>query len=222
MFCVVAIGSGSAQSSKAIPHTVLDTDAATVTAYDVPDGQSVSLKTQNGDAIAILSAPVSWTPATEIDSEGDAEPGEALFLVQGTKRLFYSNFGESSAFSVYLIDLKHHWATPMRACDEPKHCVRRIKIGHRTLGESRSFFTNGEVSADRYQLLKGSTFTLPNSRVKSDVLLVALSPLTATAGEQPVNLQAGQAQLFPKSNEIAVTASSGMAMWVVVRMPATE
>ena len=208
------------QNSVTAGDTLLDTDQAKVRKFSVPAGQSLSLSAKGGDAIVILGDPISWSEAAE-DSEGDAEPGEPLFLTQGTRHLFYGSLGERTSFTLYQVDLKHHWATAMGSCDNPRRCVHAIKIGKRVLGEARYFFSNGEVDAIRYQLLKGGS--LPQSyataHASSDVLFVALSPLSATVDGNLFPLEAGQAHLFPKPQKIEVHAPAETATWVAIRIP---
>jgi hypothetical protein len=215
---------GSAQSSpKAEPRTVLDGPEVRVSSYQVPAGQSLSLQAKNGDAIVILGDPVSWSEAAE-DSEGDAEPGEPLFLTQGARHLFYPSEGDRSAFAIYQVDLKHHWTTGMRTCDSARRCVRAIKIGNRTMGQARFFFTNGEVNAVRYQLFKGGTLSQPYSTAKAkfDVLVVALGPLSASAEGDDVSLETGEAHLFSKVQKLDVRTTADTTTFLAIQLPAAD
>lgn len=222
---LVSLGVARAQKSDPTGTKTFTSDEADVTVYRATEGQSLNIKTHGGDGIAILSDSVSWTPATEMDSEGDSEPGEALFLEQGTKRLFYPNSGDDNAFSIYLVDLKHHWARPMAYCDQSKRCLRAMKVGHRTMGAARLFFSNGEVTAARYQVFKGGTVTQQYSTAKNkyDVLIVALGPiLISTASGEPSALENGQARLFKNVDSLAVRATTQTAMYVAIRLPAVD
>jgi len=216
-FGAVAWGQGTAPAG----HSLLHRDEVDVTVYTAPEGQSLNLKTGKGDAVAVISDSVSWTPATEMDSEGDSEPGEPLFLEQGSKRLFYSSEGERMAFSVYLIELKHHWVLQMNYCENPKKCIRRLKTGQRTVGMSKAYFSNGDVGAARYQLSKGGTFAANYSTPKNpcDVVLVTLGPVTTEVNGETLELKAGEAHLFTQPASIVFRADRDNTMWVAVRIP---
>lgn len=116
------------------------------------------------------------------------------------------------------IEIKRSWNTAMRRCEEPQRCQRAIRVGDLSVGRSTSLFTNGFVSAYRYELVPGGTissnFYAPG---KNFVLLAALTDLKGNFGGIEQELKA--TQLFGSDGaDMEITAPRDQTLrWVVLR-----
>jgi hypothetical protein len=209
------------QSSNPNVELLIENAEVKVTRYTGSPGQVVEVKASGGDAVVVPAGAVSWAPSPADSSPLSAVRGDAIFVAEGNHVYVRQSEAESS-FVLYGIDLKHHWQSTLRKCEEPKECARPITIAGQVIGETRKLFTNNYVSAFRHELEKDGTLNSSyfTSRGTDHVLFIALTRLAANFSGEELKLDAGQVY-FSKAQEVEVSALSGRALWVVIRIHAS-
>jgi hypothetical protein len=209
----------SAQGSAPESKVLLDNPEVRVTRFDV-GRDAFKVKADDGDVVVVAAGEVKFTPALEANSEFLMHAGEARYVVQGSHPEVYCG-AETTSCAVYAVDLRHHWQSTLRICEEPKQCSRQIKVGDMVIGETRQLFTNNYVSAYRHELEKGGTLNSSyfTSHGTDHVVFLALTPLTASFAEEQLNLAAGQVY-FSNAQGVEVDASGDRALWVAIRIHA--
>lgn len=150
-------------------------------------------------------------PSTEADSP---KPPEPSFTARGGK------FAATEGFDILLVELAKHRDVPMRTCQEPAACVRKIMVGEAEVGERKQLFTSGFVTGSLQVLKKGGSLTSSYYSAKGvdHVLIVAFTDTTFLLDgvEQP--LQSGQV-FFTEAKEVEVnTGHESEARWFTLRL----
>lgn len=209
------------QSSAADRKLLLDNAEMSATRYAIPDEKAIDLSFPAGDGVIVPLNDLRWSKAMSADSDSTAAAGEALYVDQGARPAVSRTASTPPDGTVVAVNLKHHWTSTLRKCEEPRQCVRPVKIGEQVIGETRQLFTNNYISAYRHQLEPGGTLTSSyfTSRGADHVLIVAVTPLTANFSGDEIKLEAGQVY-FSTAQEVEVTAGKDRATWVAIRIHA--
>ncbi len=213
----------SGQSSPAESKLLLENADVLVTRSSVPRDTVPPLSFKSGDGVIVPLQKLTWSAALAANSEFAAGPGEAVVFPQGSSPQVYQAKDAPPNGAFIQVILKHHYATPFRKCEEPKECVRPIRIGDQVIGETRSLFTNNYISAYRHQLVPGGTLASSyfTSRGTDHALFIAITPLSANFSGEEITLEAGQVY-FSTAQQVEVTAGAKDAVWVAIRIHAQE
>ncbi len=141
--------------------------------------------------------------------------GAISFVKRGDK-FVYDGAGSKG---VLLVELKKHWDAEIRPCSEPSVCVRPIKAGQQVIGETRSIFSNGFISAYAHRMERGGTLTSSyfTSKGSDHIVLIPLTALKVNFSGIDEELKAGTAY-SSDSTEVEVTAEGQDVRWVVIRI----
>lgn len=144
----------------------------------------------------------------------DISPGDAEFVERGAHATISK--ADVSPGEFLVVTLKRHWDTDIRRCTEPKRCTHSIRAGGLAIGQSRSLFGNGVITAYSHQLDRGGTLASSyfSSTGQAHLLLVALTDLQASFDGQDENFKAGQVYATD-AGQVEVNAERTQARWVV-------
>lgn len=193
------------------------------TRYVLPNEKPIELSFAAGDGVIVPLNDLRWSSAISADSEWPAVGGEAFYVDQGAKPAVSRTANTPADGRVVAVNLKHHWTSTLRKCEEPRQCVRPVKIGEQVIGETRQLFTNNYISSYRHQLEPGGTLTSSyfTSRGTDHVLIVSVTPLKANFSGDEIKLEAGQVY-FSTAQEVEVIAGKDRATWVAIRIHAAD
>jgi uncharacterized cupin superfamily protein len=204
-------------------HLVFENEYVRVFKVEIPPHESTLVHRHSRDYVVVTIGDAEVTNAVvgKEPRRWPSKDGDVTFVEAAGEKSFAHkavNEGEK-AFVNLTIEIKRSWNTAMRKCEVPQRCERAIRVGDLQVGRSTSLFTNGFVSAYRYDLLPGGTISSNfYASGKNFVLLAALTDLKGNFGGIEQELKA--TQLFGSDGtDMEITAPPDQALrWVVLRL----
>ncbi len=166
------------------------------------------------DAVLIALADLSVGSRTRAPHA--MKRGEALFIAK-TEAITLS---AGSGLSAILIELKHHWDSPMKSCEFPANCTREHVMEGVTISSTTSLFTNGFVTVTRHSVVRGGSLesSYYSSKGRDSIVYVPLTDALVHFGGVDELLNAGDAYFSSETSLIETEGGSKGAEWIVVRL----